>query len=489
MKAVMLMFDSLNRHFLEPYGCDWTKTPNFSRLAEKTCKFNNFYVGSLPCMPARRELHTGRYNLLHRSWGPIEPFDISTPELLKKNGVYSHLITDHQHYWEDGGATYHNRYSSYEFVRGQEGDVWKGEVKDPEVPVHEGRLLRQDIINRKYIDCEEKQPQTLCFELGLDFLQKNKLDDNWLLQLETFDPHEPFYTMQKYKDLYPHDYDGPQYDWPDYRKVSETKDVVDHVRYEYAALLSMCDHNLGRILDFFDENNMWNDTMLIVNTDHGFLLGEHDCWAKCVHPFYNEVARIPFFIWDPRVKIKNEERNALAQTIDIAPTLLDFYNAEIPKEVQGRPLLETVKSDKKIHDAILFGIHGGQLNITDGRYLFMKSPNKNNSPLFNYTLMPTHMRDLFSDEELKTMEIANGFSFTNGNKVMKFDANLSKKQDLKLSSEIEHMLFDLHEDPQQLISIINNEVEERLSKEMVRLMKENDAPIEQYVRLELQKYT
>ena len=67
MKAIMLMFDSLNRALLEPYGCTWTKTPNFRRLAERSVKFENCYAGSLPCIPARRELHTGRYNFLHRS--------------------------------------------------------------------------------------------------------------------------------------------------------------------------------------------------------------------------------------------------------------------------------------------------------------------------------------------------------------------------------------------------------------------------------------
>ena len=79
MKAIMLMFDSLNRAMLPPYGCQWTHAPNFWRLAEKTVTFDRSYAGSLPCMPARRELHTGRYNFLHRSWGPIEPCDDSMP--------------------------------------------------------------------------------------------------------------------------------------------------------------------------------------------------------------------------------------------------------------------------------------------------------------------------------------------------------------------------------------------------------------------------
>ena len=166
----MLMFDTLNRRLLSPYGCDWTITPNFKRLAQHTVTFDNCYTGSLPCMPARRELHTGRLNFLHRSWGPLEPFDDSMPEMLKKAGVYTHMISDHQHYWEDGGATYHNRYNSWEIVRGQEGDCWKGQVDNPVIPDHLGRMWRQDVVNRQYMDQEEKQPLAQVFKLGMEFL-------------------------------------------------------------------------------------------------------------------------------------------------------------------------------------------------------------------------------------------------------------------------------------------------------------------------------
>ena len=44
MKAIMVMYDSLNRHMLETYGCDWTKTPNFKRLAERSVQFDNCFV-------------------------------------------------------------------------------------------------------------------------------------------------------------------------------------------------------------------------------------------------------------------------------------------------------------------------------------------------------------------------------------------------------------------------------------------------------------
>lgn len=485
MKAIILMYDSLNRRMLEPYGCQWTKTPNFTRLARHAAVFDNCYAGSLPCMPARRELHTGRLNFLHRAWGPMEPFDDSMPQLLKNSGVYTHLISDHQHYWEDGGCTYHTRYNSWEIVRGQEGDNWKASVNDPEIPPHYGRAWRQDVINRNYIDSEDKQPQTQCIDLGLEFLEKNRDADNWLLQIELFDPHEPFYTMEKYKKLYPHRYNGPQFDWPDYKTVDEPADAVTHVRCEYAALLSMCDMSLGRVLDYMDANDMWQDTMLIVNTDHGFLLGEHDCWAKCVHPMYNEVAHIPLFVWDPRSGVTGARREALVQTIDIAPTLLDYFGVDIPADMQGKPLAPVIESDVPLREAALFGLHGGQVNVTDGRYVYMRNYRGVNGPLYNYTLMPTHMRSLFRLDELRTMTPAPPFSFTKGCPLMRFDSIPDPASDIEPKVKYPDMLFDLKTDPEQKTPLHDSETENRMLCLMARLMRENDAPAEQYVRLGL----
>ncbi len=501
MRAVMVMFDTLNRHMLPPYGCDWIHAPNFTRLAERTVTFDNCYVGSMPCMPARREMHTGRYNFLHRSWGPLEPFDDSMPELLSENGIYTHLSTDHQHYFEDGGATYHTRYDSWEFHRGQEGDAWIGQVADPEVPENinrtsssslrpsrhgekrrNGDTSRQDWINRTVLDSEEKQPQAKTFSAGLEFIRRNHEEDNWFLQVETFDPHEPFFTQQKYKDLYPHEYNGKLFDWPSYRKVEETEEEVQHLRYEYAALLSMCDEYLGKILDMMDEFSLWDDTMLIVCTDHGFLLGEHDWWAKIVPPFYNEVAHTPLFIWDPRSKVAGARRDQLAQMIDLPATLLEYFGVERPPDMEGIPLGNVIETDAPTRDAVLFGVHGGHVNITDGRFVYMRGPvdPAYNQPLFNYTLMPNHMRGRFGVEELQDIQLAEAFSFTKGCRTMK----VASKQVFDAPPRYT-MLFDLEADPGQENPISSAAEEARLSARMAELMQANNAPPEQFERLGL----
>lgn len=487
MKAIMVMFDSLNRHMLPPYGGRMIHAPNFERLAERTVVFDQCWIGSMPCMPARRELHTGRYNFLHRSWGPLEPFDDSMPELLKQHGVYTHLTTDHQHYFEDGGSTYHSRYNTFSFQRGQEGDAWKGEVADPSPPPHIGgqagnRLMRQDWINRKYITSEEMFPQALTFRDGLAFIAANKDEDNWFLQMETFDPHEPFFAPERFRQLYPHKYDGVHFDWPSYGKVRETAEQVEHVRYEYAALVSMCDHYLGKVLDEMDRLQLWEDTLLIVNTDHGYLLGEHDWWAKTVQPFYNEVARPPLFIWDPRSGKRGERRQSLVQTIDLAPTLLDYFGVPIPKCMQGRPLGPVVAGEESEREGVLFGLFGAHVNCTDGRYVYMKAPVRpDNSPLYNYTLMPCHMRSMFGVEELRGMTVAPPFSFTKGISLLRTDAS-----SMVNAHSFGDLLFDLQEDPHQNTAIRDPAAIERMGNLLRCLMRESDAPAEQYERLGLQ---
>jgi arylsulfatase A-like enzyme len=484
MKAIMVMFDSLNRHYLPCYGNTEVIAPNFTRLAQRAVTFDNSYVGSMPCMPARRELHTGRYNLLHRSWGPLEPFDDSMPELLRQHGVYTHLVSDHQHYWEDGGATYHHRYTTWSNIRGQEGDRWKAAVGVVN-PMNSNIRAGQDPVNRRAMPTEADQPQSRTFAEGLAFLATNHAADNWFLQIETFDPHEPYFTQQHYKDLYQDDYDGPDLDWPEYRRVHETPPQINRYRRNYKALLTMCDRNLGKVLDAMDEYHLWEDTLLIVNTDHGFLLGEHGWWAKCVMPFYDQVAHTPLFIWDPRLRVAGARRQALVQTIDLPATLLEYFGVSLPPDMQGRPLRETVANDTPVREAGLFGLFGAQVNVTDGRYVYMRGPASNaNEPLYEYTLMPTHMRNLFSPEELRDATLSAPLPFTKGAPVLKIPAMQPKNRDL-VAREVQTMLYDLHSDPAQEHPLHDTAIEQRMIAHLVRLMRENDAPPEQFTRLGL----
>lgn len=490
MRAILLMFDSLKKDWLPPYGGDII-APNFQRLAEKTVVFDHFYVGSLPCMPARRELHTGRYNFMHSGWSPLEPFDDSVPQILREKGIYTHLVSDHHHYWREGAGNYHGRFSSYEHIRGQEGDFWKGEVdasmnnttSETQLPPFFQRMFVQDTVNRRYMNTSKTHPLNLTFDAGLQFINTNQKADNWFLQLECFDPHEPFYTFEEYQKLYKSNYQGRHIDWPLPGPADQDEEYISYIQNQYKALVSMIDDNLGRLLDTMDENNMWMDTMLIVNTDHGLLLSEHDWWSKGAMPAYNEIANIPFFMWDPRIGKKGVRRSSLAQNIDVAATLLDAFGLKPTEDMQGKPLTPVLQDDTPVHETVLFGYHGGMANVTDGRYLYMRAPvSRENAPLYEYTLMPARMGSRRETEDLQDLELAPPFRFTKGCKTLKINT-ARHRSPFNDMYRFGSRLYDLKSDPGQKSPLDDPAQELTMIDHMLRWMKDTDAPQEQYQRL------
>jgi hypothetical protein len=155
--------------------------------------------------------------------------------------------------------------------------------------------------------------------------------------------------------------------------------------------------------------------------------------------------------------------------------------------MQGQSLRGTVADDRAVREAGLFGIHGGHVNVTDGRYVYMRAPAETtNRPLFQYTLMPTRHgsgRAFISNEELATMELSPPFSFTKGLSTLK-----TETKSPFYSVHFTTQLFDLMTDPYQEHPIRDPGAEERMISLLIRLMQANDAPAEQYVRLGLTEY-
>lgn len=493
MKAIMIMFDSLRRDLLSVNGGP-IPTPSFERLQRHSVQFDRAYAGSLPCMPARRELQTGRYNFLHRSWGPMEPFDDSLPEILRSNGVYSYLATDHYHYLQDGGATYTGRFSAWECNRGQESDQWVADLAlpvgtdcpnqlSPEAATLAMRKVRQitgwqNLANRTKYKDRNDYPIAKTFAEGIDFLKRNGQFDNWYLQIETFDPHEPFTSPEdvQLRFLDPDDLASP--DWPQYAPVAEQEDAIGKMRKKYYALTSYCDEMVGRVLDVMDEMDLWKDTMLILNTDHGFLLSEHGNWGKGTTPLYEELVHNPLFIYDPRVRRMGERCPSLCQTIDLVPTILEFFGIEKTKDMTGISLTEALKSNAQVREYAIFGYLGGHLGITDGRYVLLHGPTDKSIEIHEYTLMPTHMKSFFSNDELATASLAGPFGFTKNLKVMKTRAKVNPRFLNALNGE--DLLFDLKSDPKQERPYRNDEIEKRLLRGAAELFAKNEAPDELY---------
>jgi arylsulfatase A-like enzyme len=437
----------------------------------------------------------------------MEPFDNAFPEILAaQSGTYSHLITDHFHYWEDGGATYHNRYDSYDFIRGQEGDPWKAMVQphwerlrekyhDLNFSDDRRSYKARNMINRDYIRAEHEFPSVQVFDAGLEFLETNADTDNWFVQIETFDPHEPFYAPERFKEKFDTGYKGPVLDWPRYGRVDELPEECEELRANYYATVALCDDLLGRLLDRFDRENLWQDTALIVTTDHGFLLGEHDFWAKNRMNIYEEIAHIPLFVHDPRRADKAGSRCAqLTQTADLAATFLDLHQAAKPEEMKSHSITQLLDGAPSPRAGALYGYFGGAVNITDGNHTYHRyPPDLKTQDIYQYTVMPTHIFDFFTTDELKDASLSPAMPFTKGVPLLKVPVKpgtpMYEKYGPGVFLENETRLYDIRSDPGQQYPVTDAAAERQMVTMMTDLMQQLDAPPEAFDRLSLSPVT
>ena len=511
MKTIFVIFDSLNRSSLTPYGGDANLTPNLTKFAQRAVTFDNHYAGSLPCMPARRDMHTGRLNLMHRPWGPLEPFDSSFARLLSTAGIYTHLVTDHYHYFEPGGAGYAQAFDSWVFKRGQEYDpvtvhvapdvanlsdkydprhyplqkLSAGTLTHRSAEPHAYRRM-QHALNAEHMTDEKDFPLAQCFNAAFEFLNANRHADDWMLQLECFDPHEPFLSSERFHDANQDD-GKPVLDWPPYEKLSESPDEIAGVRRSYRSLLRMCDDYFGRLLNWMDESGAWEDTCLIVTTDHGYLLGEHEWWGKNKMPCYEEIAHIPLLVWHPdHAGQAGSRRSAVTQTMDIMPTLLELNGVQIPDEVQGQSILPLLESPAAptASRTVIYGLFGGPIGVTDGIHSYVHYPVVSGGSALNmYTLTPQHMTESFSPEELSKAEMVQPMGFTKGARLMRVPVARDVKEAGFAASARDvggSVLYDLRADPGQLAPISDPDTSMRLRQEMTAEFARHEAPFELY---------
>lgn len=491
MRVVLVLMDTLRKDFLKTYNNEsFVSTPNLDAFSRDSATFDNHFIGSTPCMPARRDIMTGRLNFLERSWGPIEPFDITVSRVLQDHGVYSHLTTDHTHYFRLGGEGYINQFTTWDFHRGQEGDPWVSRIKDPEWMPEQyyGKLRRQYQANReKWYEDEEQYPTPRTFRSACEWLELNKDEEDFFIQVEVFDPHEPFDVPSKYMEMYNDVYTGPYFETPNYGEVDVPEEAVDYIRKRYAALMTMTDEHFGRLIDKMKELDIYDDTLIIVTSDHGYFLGERHLFGKNYMHNYNELAAIPLFVKDPENRKQGERVETVSQNIDIMPTILDYFNIDIPDEVQGKswlPLLCNNNNDKKY---AVYGAHGITVNITDGHYTYFRAPKNDNSPLYEYAGIPTTIRHYLGEQNPSEIQMGKFLSRTDFPvyKVpIKKAAILDGLGDMSEYTK-DSLLFDIKNDKKQEFPIKDFELEKKLRKALKDELIVLEAPAEQFERLEL----
>jgi arylsulfatase A-like enzyme len=485
MKVIMILSDSLNRHYLPTYGNQWVIAPNLERLSRRSIVFDNHWIGSAPCMPARRDIITGRLNFLEREWGGLEPFDIPFPHLLQDEaGVFCHMETDHYHYFHVGGENYHMPFNSWAFHRGQELDTFISRVSSRKKPEHLGKWSDQYAKNQIAFVTTADFPTQKTFRGAIDWLKANENEDNYFLWLEIFDPHEPFDCPDEYLQLYGDDWEGPLYNWSGYDKVDAESAATRHLQKQYAATLTMMDEWFGKLLDELERQNAFEDTLIILTTDHGHLLGERGLTGKNNWHAWNELAHIPLIVHLPSSQHAGERRNQLTQNVDIMPTVLDYFQVPLQHQIHGeswKPMLEDNVPAKR--SAVLYGWFGQSVNVTDGTCTYLRAPaSADNQPLYRYFLTPGSfsLRDVCRKQFYDQAELGQFLPYTDY-PVIRARAYRPRSPDWEST-----LLYDIQNDYAQTSNLAGTELEQAYEKLLIETMEAMDAPPWQYERLGLE---
>jgi arylsulfatase A-like enzyme len=150
-------------------------------------------------------------------------------------------------------------------------------------------------------------------------------------------------------------------------------------------------------MDALDTAALWDDTMVVVCTDHGHYLGEKDVFGKPAVPVYNPLGHVPLLIWWPGSQPARHQ--ALTTAVDLHATLADLFGVTVAHRTHGRSLLPVMEGgDATGRDWLLTGVWGREVHFVDGEVKYARAPEGDNAPLAvwsnRWSTMPVHGRDV-----------------------------------------------------------------------------------------------
>ena len=427
MNAIVILCDTLRRDHCGPYhrgrpldqvgGRDqpnWVvPTPNLDRLAAIGTVFDNCYTGSTPCMPARRDVYTGRYEFLRRGWGPLEDDDLDLPSQLSPRPTkaiqqygpgehVSYLITDHVCLWTNGSGNYHMNYSGFDFIRGNQEDPWTTAPVEFEAPaVDKTNKLERYFRNKHFIGYEERDTcAARVFTRASEWLRLNHEHQDFYLHIDSYDPHEPWDPPEELVRMFdPKGYSVEGWtSHPPYAPWREhmNEEQFNSYRARYAAKVVLVDRWLGRLLGTMDELDLWKNTMVVFMTDHGTFNGDHGRIGKMQTHEFGGKSHTPFIIYHPDFG-HGERRSQLVQNVDVYCTVLSALGKPIPERRDGVSLIPILRDRAaRTRDYAIMGQFGYSVSITDGVWTLHQAPDPN-KPLYWYSY---HLSRFYSGMQL-----------------------------------------------------------------------------------------
>jgi arylsulfatase A-like enzyme len=353
--VVLLIIDSLRKDHVRAYGNTWIETPSLDTLARESLRFTQAYPESIPTICARRAIHTGLRTWPFRDWRRYKGVDVGLwgwqpipegqthlAELLKQSGCATLTVTDNLHQYP-ASMNFQRGFDVFDFIRGQTTDGYKPPwTSDPE---QVGQTLgmrgyfQQYFANVAYRETEEDWFSPQVFTRASEVLEAASKGPPFFLVVDNYDPHAPYDPPENYVNLYDDPYEGLEPFSPRYGPSSYLTDrQLKRIRALYAGEVTMVDRWLGRFLDKMAELNLFENTLLMLLSDHGVAHGEHGILGKPPNALWPEVTDIAWLMRHPEGKRSGDSSDFYASTHDVAPTILGFLGIEPEQPMDGQDL-------------------------------------------------------------------------------------------------------------------------------------------------------
>ncbi|HEB31582.1 MAG TPA: hypothetical protein ENI15_12015 [Spirochaetes bacterium] len=401
MNIILIIFDSLRKDCLGFHGKPpWgeVKTPNIDKFAKDSLVVDRGYPESLPTLPARRAIYTGKrvypfkekFNLkgdfqgISPGWGPIPEEHPTLAEMLREKGNYrTCLISDCYHMFKPS-KNFWRGFDQWMFLRGKELDPcksgplpgrseidhwlpeeFKAEKLSPGVKFNSSipaetfneLLLIQSLMNIKDRKNEEDYFCPRVMAESVKWLEQNLDSDRIFLTIDCWDPHEPWFVPEHYRKMYDLSNSREQV-------ISIYNDVtgldpklIKRTRANYSGLVTMCDRWFGYLYDSIENLGLLKNTMIIFTSDHGHSIGDFNYLGKRGYPSTPEVFDIPIIVRHPDYQYKGGKRSSIfAQHTDISAQILETAGVKPEGPIHGKPFLEAAcRDDIKFRDHVTIG--------------------------------------------------------------------------------------------------------------------------------------
>jgi arylsulfatase A-like enzyme len=422
MNVILIILDSLRADHVGCYGNTWIQTPTLDGLAQESALFSRAFPESLPTIPVRRSIHTGRRTfpfhdwaprkgdpVLSYGWQPIPEDQITLAETLSGKGYYTVFITDTFHHFKPS-MNFHRGFDQWHWIRGQEADLYGSVALVPRERVEAALtpqmrqfgpapMIRQYLANQAQRRGEEDFQAPRVFRAAMQCLEENQSVEKFFLLIDCFDPHEPWDPPRHYVDLYDAGYEGREVIFPPYGPASHLSEAeLKHMRALYAAEVTMVDRWLGRFLGKTRSLGLLDKSLIIVTSDHGHQLGEHGLLGKVAFGLFNELMDVPLLIRHPEGAGAGRRIGAFAQHHDVPATILALLGIESAEPMEGIDLWSFVDGSSHPSREYVTAAFNNYVWCRDERYVYIARNDGAEARLYDMEKDPEQLQDIAAGE-------------------------------------------------------------------------------------------